>query len=143
MKHREIGYDVVFTYKGVKYRNGKVTDVYCDSVNRKFYSVDWENRQFFNIPEWAVVITKPFSEKQLRFLTEHNFTKVSNTEYHKQYGPDYGSHIWIYSSPKLNIFKRTSQMVVDRNLFITGHEECWQDIDAIERSGLFSLGGKR
>lgn len=85
----------------------------------------------------------PFNEKQMKFLEENKFRRISDNEYQKHYGPDTGSRVWVYSSPSKNWIDNTSQILVDRNIFVDGHEECWQDLEKIRYSGLFILGGKR
>jgi len=103
--------------------------------------VEWVEIELVNRWE-SEVHTSRFSEEQITFLTNLGFNRVDDDQYKKQYGPDHGSFIWVYSSLDKKWFNQDSQVMSDRNLFVSGHEECWQDLETIRNSKLFIMGGK-
>lgn len=79
---------------------------------------------------------KRYNEAQIQYLESLGFTYHPRIEqWSKQYGPDGGSYIWVsYQGHASNYH---SHILMDRNVFLPGANECYDEFQKIKDSKLF------
>jgi cystathionine beta-lyase family protein involved in aluminum resistance len=88
----------------------------------------------YNTPEEA------FNKEQIALMQELEFTPIYQEQtkefmcYRKHYGPIGGSYLFVYPELQRGY---NSQIVMDRNVFLQGHKECYEDYQKLKSSGLF------
>jgi hypothetical protein len=106
----------------------------CDLGFYSLWGVLLTMRTNYKTPEEA------FSKEQIEFLTQLVFSPMYQEQtkeflwYRKQYGPIGGSYLFVFPEKQVGY---NSQIVMDRNVFLHGHKECYEDHQKLKSSGLF------